>query len=255
MAKKPDIKRYPLNMRTTNEVREKLERAAAESGRSLAQEVEFRLERSFEREALGAEIRQDLRDYALTILQDEAHRARPDLRDQPSLRFLEVAAIKQSPKKVRANPGVAARVARDTYRKAAAQSEDLAGDAQAPEAMRALAEKNIARTRQIYERSKDALDAILEGWERSFDAVGQGDVALNRKIIEVAQRNINANDFYKKLAAARNLAELMDVHASFWRNQIGDLQSQAEEVRVLTSQVAAEEAKPIKGGAGAKKGH
>ena len=33
-------KRYPLNMRTTKELRERLERAAAESGRSLAQEVE-----------------------------------------------------------------------------------------------------------------------------------------------------------------------------------------------------------------------
>ena len=62
VAKKAEIKRYPLNMRTTKEVREKLERAASESGRSLAQEVEFRLERSFEREALVGEIRQNVRD-------------------------------------------------------------------------------------------------------------------------------------------------------------------------------------------------
>jgi hypothetical protein len=40
-------KRYPLNMRTTRETRERLEAAAAASGRSLAQEVEFRLEQSF----------------------------------------------------------------------------------------------------------------------------------------------------------------------------------------------------------------
>jgi hypothetical protein len=30
--------------------------------------------------------------------------------------------------------------------------------------MRALAEKNIAQTREIYERSKDALDTVLESW-------------------------------------------------------------------------------------------
>ncbi len=42
-----DGKRHPLNMRTTKELREKIERAAAQSGRSLVQEVEFRLERSF----------------------------------------------------------------------------------------------------------------------------------------------------------------------------------------------------------------
>ena len=40
-------KRVPLNMRTTREVRERLERRAADSGRSLVQEVERRLERSF----------------------------------------------------------------------------------------------------------------------------------------------------------------------------------------------------------------
>lgn len=40
-------KRVPLNMRTTRELREKLEKEAADSGRSLAQEVEARLERSF----------------------------------------------------------------------------------------------------------------------------------------------------------------------------------------------------------------
>ena len=43
-------KRYPLNMRTTKELREKLERAAAKSGRSLVGEVEYRLERSFDRD-------------------------------------------------------------------------------------------------------------------------------------------------------------------------------------------------------------
>src|SRR5262245_61792163 len=40
-------KRWPLATRTTLELRQKLERAAQTSGRSLVQEVELRLERSF----------------------------------------------------------------------------------------------------------------------------------------------------------------------------------------------------------------
>jgi phasin len=136
---------------------------------------------------------------------------------------------------------------RDTYRKTAAQFEDLAGDAQVPEAMRALAEKNIAQTREIYERSKDALDTVLESWERSFDAVGQGAVALNRKVIDIAQRNINSGfDLAKRLAAAKNLAEAMELHATYWRNQISALQSQAEEMRTLSTKVTADAAEPIK---------
>lgn len=45
-------KRHPLNMRTTWAVRSRLEDAAIASGRSLAQEVEYRLERSFDRDAI-----------------------------------------------------------------------------------------------------------------------------------------------------------------------------------------------------------
>jgi hypothetical protein len=41
-------KRHPIAIRTTKELKERLERASAASGRSLAQEMEFRLERSFE---------------------------------------------------------------------------------------------------------------------------------------------------------------------------------------------------------------
>ena len=54
------------------------------------------------------------------------------------------------------NPKVAAEKARETYRKTAVQFEELARDT--PEAMRALAEKSIAQTRELYERSKDALE-------------------------------------------------------------------------------------------------
>jgi hypothetical protein len=51
----PDTKRFPLSLRTTKQLRAKLEAASAESGRSLAQEIELRLELSFDREAAVAE--------------------------------------------------------------------------------------------------------------------------------------------------------------------------------------------------------
>ena len=72
------------------------------------------------------------------------------------------------------NPKVAAEKARETYRKTAAQFEELAKNTQMPEAMRALAERNLAQTRQVYEHSKNALEAALETLGRSFDAVGKG---------------------------------------------------------------------------------
>ncbi len=42
-----EVKRVPLSLRTTPEFRKKFENAATKSGRSIAQEVEQRLERSF----------------------------------------------------------------------------------------------------------------------------------------------------------------------------------------------------------------
>ncbi len=44
---KDEVKRVPLNMRTTPALRKKLEDERERSGRSLVQEVEYRMERSF----------------------------------------------------------------------------------------------------------------------------------------------------------------------------------------------------------------
>ena len=102
--------------------------------------------------------------------------------------------------------------------------------------MRDLAERNIAQMRETYERSKDALEGVLQSWEKSFDAAGQGAVALNRKIIDIAQRNINSSfDLAKKLAGAKNLAEAVEMQSSYWRNQLDALAAQAEEVRTLST--------------------
>jgi uncharacterized protein (DUF1778 family) len=59
MAKCPERKgkRVPLNMKTTREIRDLMDKAASESGRSLAQEVEYRLQASFDREAMLNDMR------------------------------------------------------------------------------------------------------------------------------------------------------------------------------------------------------
>jgi phasin len=146
-------------------------------------------------------------------------------------------------------PKVAAEKARDSYRKTAAQFEELAREAEVPQAMRELAEKNIAQMRETYERSKDALEGVMQSWERSFDATNQGAVALNRKIIEIAQRNISSSfDLAKSLAGATNLAEAVEMQSAYWRKQLCTLAAQAEEVRTLSSQVAADATERMKRG-------
>ena len=142
---------------------------------------------------------------------------------------------------------VAADKARATYRKTAEEFEQFTKDGQMPEAMRAFAEKNIAQSREIYERSKDALESVLESWERTFDAAGQGAVAINRKVIDITRRNISSGfDFAKSLAGAKTLAEAMELHSSYWSKQLNALRAQAEEMRDLSTRVTSDVVEPAK---------
>jgi len=145
------------------------------------------------------------------------------------------------------NPQAAAEQARNAYRNVTAQLGLLALDTAIPEAVGALAEKTVDQTREAYDRSKDALEASITTFERSFDAAGWGAAAFNRKIIGIAQRNVNSGfDLAKSLAGAKNIAEIVELQTAHWRKQFDTLTSQAEEVRALSTKVTADAAKPIK---------
>ena len=103
------------------------------------------------------------------------------------------------------SPQAAAEQARDSFRKAAKEFESFKLDTTVPESVRALAEKTVNQSREVYERGKDALEESIDALERSFDAAGQGATAFNRKLIDLAQRNLNsAFDLAKSLAGAKN---------------------------------------------------
>jgi phasin len=145
------------------------------------------------------------------------------------------------------NPQTAAEQTRGRYPKGNGPFEALTLDTAFPEAARVFAEKAVDQSREVYDRSKDALDASVATLERTFDAAGQGAVALNRKIIDIAQRNVNSGfDLAKSLAGAKNLSEMVELQATYWRKQFGLLADQAEEVRALSTKVTADTAEPVK---------
>ena len=74
----------------------------------------------------------------------------------------KVAAAKAHSKDRKTVSKVAAERARGTYRKSATRFEEFAYDGHMPESMRALAEKSVAQTRELYVHS---LEAVLESWE------------------------------------------------------------------------------------------
>ena len=134
-----------------------------------------------------------------------------------------------------------------TIKTAAKEFESLKFDTTVPESVRALAEKTVNQTREAYERGKEALEESIDALERSFDAAGQGATAFNRKLIDIAQRNLNsAFDLAKSLAGAKNLAEIVELQSAFIRSQFDVFASQAGEIRALTSKIAADTTEPIK---------
>ena len=145
------------------------------------------------------------------------------------------------------NPRAAADQARATYRAATAQLGQLGLDTAIPEDMRTLAVKTVAQSREAYDRSKDAFEASLTAFERSFDAAGQGAAAFNRKMIDLARRNVDAGfDLATSLAGAKTLADMLELQTAFWRKQLGVVTAQAEEVRTLSTRVTADTSEPLK---------
>jgi hypothetical protein len=72
---------------------------------------------------------------------------------------------------------------------------------------------------------------------------GQGALALNYKVIEIAQRNVNSGfTLVKSLAAAKNLPEVGCLLAQ----SVGRVYGQAEQLRALSTNLAADTVEPIK---------
>lgn len=144
-------------------------------------------------------------------------------------------------------PQAAAEQARDAFTKAAKEFEGLKLDPAVPESVRALAEKTVNQSREAYERGKEQLEEAVDALERSFDAAGQGATAFNRKLIDLAQRNLNsAFDLAKKLAGAKTLGEIVELQSAFIRSQFDVFANQASEIRALTQKIAADTTEPIK---------
>jgi hypothetical protein len=121
---------------------------------------------------------------------------------------------------------VAGETVRETHRMLDAQFDPFRRS-QLPDTLRVVAERNLAQAREIYEGSKNSLQAVVESWQKSFGAAGQSAVALNRKMIDAAERNMETSfDLAIGLARAKNLGEVMELQAAYWHKIAGALQSQ-----------------------------
>jgi phasin len=143
----------------------------------------------------------------------------------------------------------AVEAATSTYKKMEADMTKMFEglDMAVPEAVRSFAEQTVTQSREAYEQAKGAMEEAVEVLEKSIDQAGQGAAALNRKVIDITQTNLNTGfDLAKDLAGAKNIAEIMELQASFARKQFETLTGQAEEIRELTTKFATKTTDPLK---------
>ena len=145
------------------------------------------------------------------------------------------------------NPQEAADQSRQTYRNLTAQLGLIGLNTAIPEGVRAIADKTVGQTREVYDRSIGDLEASVATFEKTFDAAGQAAAAFNHKVIDMVWRNIDSSfDLATSLAGAKNLTDMMKLQAAYWRKQFDVLTAQAEEVRALSTKVTAGAVEPIK---------
>ncbi len=115
-----------------------------------------------------------------------------------------------------------------------------------PEAIRAYAEKTIAQMRESYAQARQALEDATAAMEASLDQATKGSAEFNSKVMEMAQRNMNAGfEFARKLASARTQTEAMELQAGFMREQMDALKAQADEIQQLSARIATDASQPL----------
>jgi hypothetical protein len=91
------------------------------------------------------------------------------------------------------------------------------------------------------------LGATVDTFERSFKAVGQGTIAVNRKLLDFARANMSSGfDFAMSLASASSPAQIMQLQMNYWDERLKALASQAQELRALSAELVANTNEPIR---------
>lgn len=77
--------------------------------------------------------------------------------------------------------------------------------------------------------------------QQVFDAAVDSSILLNRELLDVVQRNLNASfNLLRKLLGARSLGEVIELQAAHMSNQVTALIGQSEELTVLSVRTATE---------------
>ena len=114
-----------------------------------------------------------------------------------------------------------------------------------PPEMRALAEKSVEQARKAFDGFVSAAEKAAGRFEQRTAAARAGAQDVAQKAMSFAEQNVASSfDLAQKLVAARDLNEVVKLHAEYARKQMEELARQAQELGQTAAKMTADAAAP-----------
>ena len=116
-----------------------------------------------------------------------------------------------------------------------------------PANIRELAEKSVDQAKTFYDQATAAGDETTAAIEKSAGIVQAGTNEITAKAVSLARENIESSlDLAKKLVAAKDLQEAIQLQTAFVQDQLKLAAEQTKEIGELSAKVAVDASAPVK---------
>ena len=91
------------------------------------------------------------------------------------------------------------------------------------------------------------VERAVDSLEKSLKAAVPAAVAVNRKLVDIAQANMNSGlELARDLANAKSPMEMMRLQMTYWHENMSVFGAQAQELRTLSAEFLATTAEPFR---------
>lgn len=123
--------------------------------------------------------------------------------------------------------------------------EELRDRFEIPKEMRSMAEASVEQARKTLEKILANAQAAAGSMEERGATMRAGAKDINTKAFNYAEKNLQASlDYAQALVHAKDLSEVMRVHAEYVQAQMRSLAEQASEMGHIVGKTAMDAAKP-----------
>lgn len=114
-----------------------------------------------------------------------------------------------------------------------------------PQEMRSIAEGNVRRAREAFEKFVEGAEAAAGTIEERGATVRAGARDIGAKALDFAEKNVEASlDYAESLVHARDVSEVVRLHGAYVQTQMRALAEQAGEMGRIVGRAAMDVTRP-----------